>query len=202
MACRRRSTDHTGRIPSMRHSGPLPVAVPETARAWLDERRELLARRLTVVGGRAARGNLEEVRIAGSKLTITPPKANTPEAARSSPASLRLLPLVRITDLLAEVDHWTGLSARFTHLRTGLPADDTRVVLTAVLGGRHQPRPDPHGRGLQYRHLFPSRLDGRIAFERGELSPGSRHCGQCPAEPTFGRLLRRRRGLDRMACCS
>jgi hypothetical protein len=32
---------------SMRHSGPLPVAVPETARAWLDERRELLARRLT-----------------------------------------------------------------------------------------------------------------------------------------------------------
>ena len=44
-----------------------------------------------------------------------------------------MLPLVRITDLLAEVDHWTGLSARFTHLRTGLPADDTRVVLTAVL---------------------------------------------------------------------
>jgi hypothetical protein len=107
---------------SMRHSGPLPVAVPETARAWLDERRELLARRLTEVGGRAARGNLEEVRIAGSKLTITPPKANTPEAAEVFATRLYdMLPLVRITDLLAEVDHWTGLSARFTHLRTYRP---------------------------------------------------------------------------------
>jgi Tn3 transposase DDE domain len=74
------------------------------------------------------------VRIAGSKLTITPPKANTPEAAEVFATRLYdMLPLVRITDLLAEVDHWTGLSARFTHLRTGLPADDTRVVLTAVL---------------------------------------------------------------------
>src|SRR5690242_14343021 len=56
----------------MRLSGPLPVAVPEAARAWLDERRELLTRRLNVVAERAARDALDEVRIAGSKLTITP----------------------------------------------------------------------------------------------------------------------------------
>ena len=28
---------------------------------------------------------------------------------------------------------WTGFGAAFTHLHTGLPADDTRIVLTAVL---------------------------------------------------------------------
>ena len=44
-----------------------------------------------------------------------------------------MLPNVRITALLAEVDRWTGFSAAFTHLHTGLPADDRRVALTAVL---------------------------------------------------------------------
>ena len=39
----------------------------------------------------------------------------------------------RITSVLAEVDRWTGFSGAFTHLHTGLPADDPRVVLTAVL---------------------------------------------------------------------
>ncbi len=34
---------------------------------------------------------------------------------------------------LAEVNRWTGFAAAFTHLRTGLPADDPRVILTAVL---------------------------------------------------------------------
>lgn len=119
---------------TMRQSGPLPLAVPDTARAWLDERRELLTRRLTDVDDRAARGALEDVRIDGSKLTITPHKANTPEAAEVFAKRLYdTLPLVRITDLLAEVNRWTGFSSRFTHLRTGLPADDPHVVLTAVL---------------------------------------------------------------------
>jgi hypothetical protein len=118
----------------MREAGPLPVAVPENACTWLAERRDLLARRLTEVDDRAARGALEDVRIEGEKLTITPHKANTPEAAEVFAERLYdMLPLVRITDLLAEVDRWTGFSARFDHLRTGLPSDDPRVVLTAVL---------------------------------------------------------------------
>ena len=44
-----------------------------------------------------------------------------------------MLPNVRITALLAEVDRWTEFSAAFTHLHMGLPADDRRVALTPVL---------------------------------------------------------------------
>jgi hypothetical protein len=57
---------------NMREAGPLPVAVPENACTWPAERRDLLARGLTEVDDRAARGALEDVRIEGEKLTITP----------------------------------------------------------------------------------------------------------------------------------
>jgi len=44
-----------------------------------------------------------------------------------------MMPNLRITSLLAEVDRWTGFSGAFTHLHSGAPADDRRVALTAVL---------------------------------------------------------------------
>ena len=38
-----------------------------------------------------------------------------------------------MTELLLEVHRWTGFADCFTHLHTGLPADDPRVVITALL---------------------------------------------------------------------
>src|SRR5215210_2860059 len=66
---------------NMRAAGPLPVAVPDTADSWLEDRRTLLARRLTEVAGRAACDALTDVRIEAGALTITPHKTEVPEAA-------------------------------------------------------------------------------------------------------------------------
>jgi hypothetical protein len=61
-------------------------------------------------------------------------KAITPEEAQALADRLYgMMPSARITGVLAEVDRWTEFSAAFTHLHTGLPADDPRVVLTTVL---------------------------------------------------------------------
>jgi TnpA family transposase len=118
----------------MREAGPLPVAVPENARAYLDERRALVARRLAEVADKARRGTLEDVRIEGGVLRIAPLKAATPEEADAAAEALYgALPGVRVTDLLADVDRWTGFSEAFTHLHTGLPAEERRIVMTAVL---------------------------------------------------------------------
>ena len=119
---------------AMREAGPLPVAAPATAAAYLAERKALLKRRLAEVAAKAAADKLRDVRIEGQELKITPLKAATPEEAEDLADRLyAMLPNVRITGLLAEVDRWTGFSAAFTHLHTGLPADDRRVALTAVL---------------------------------------------------------------------
>ena len=119
---------------AIREAGPLPVAVPATAEAYLAERRALLDRRLDEITTKAAADCLEDVRITQSGMRISPLKAATPEAAEALAERLySMVPALRITDLLAEVDRWTGFTTTFTHLHTGLPTDDPRVVLTAVV---------------------------------------------------------------------
>jgi hypothetical protein len=53
-----------------------------------------------------------------------------------------LLPHIKITDLLLEVDRWTGFSRHFTHIKTGEPAKDQILLLTAILAD-----------GINSRHL-------------------------------------------------
>ena len=44
-----------------------------------------------------------------------------------------LLPHVKITELLLEVDAWTGFTRHFTHLKTGEPTSEISLLLTALL---------------------------------------------------------------------
>lgn len=94
---------------TMRAAGPLPIPAPDTADAWLAERRTRLARRLAEVERKAETDTLEDVQLSLGKLRISPLKAVTPAEADSALAPLYAhLPAIRITDLLAEVDRWTG----------------------------------------------------------------------------------------------
>ena len=122
------------RFAAMREAGPLPLAAPRTAEEYRAERRALLERRLAEVSAKAAADRLEDVRIAGNELKISPLKAVTPAEAEALADRLyAMLPNLRITSLLAEVERWTGFSGAFPHLHSGAPAEDRRVVLTAVL---------------------------------------------------------------------
>lgn len=119
---------------AMRLAGPLPISAPDTAAAWLAERKSLLARRLAEVARKAEVGELEDVQLTAGKLCISPLKAVTPDEAETALSPLySQLPSIRITDLLAEVDRWTGFSSCFTHLQSGRVADEPRAILTAVL---------------------------------------------------------------------
>lgn len=44
-----------------------------------------------------------------------------------------LLPRLKITDLLLEVDSWTNFTSHFTHLKTNDQIDDKNLLLTVIL---------------------------------------------------------------------
>jgi hypothetical protein len=58
---------------------------------------------------------------------------NQPAAERLIRDANALLPHVKITDLLLEVDRWTDFSSHFTHLKFREPARDRALLLTAIL---------------------------------------------------------------------
>jgi hypothetical protein len=59
----------------MREAGPLPIAVPAMAEEYLNECRTLLDRRMGEIDTKATADKLEDVRIKGDELKITPLKA-------------------------------------------------------------------------------------------------------------------------------
>lgn len=82
----------------------------------------------------AAAAGLPDAAIKQGRLVISPLRADTPaEALRLHETLYGLLPRVRITELLQEVESWTAFGQDFTHLKTGLPAAEPRTLLTAVL---------------------------------------------------------------------
>ena len=112
--------------------------VETDARVWLARRREWLHERLGEVGAKLARGRLEGVRLENACLRITPYEAVTPPAGeRLDRAIDALMPRIRITDLLWEVNSRTGFLDAFTDLRSGRGHSNRNraAILATVLAG-------------------------------------------------------------------
>lgn len=77
---------------------------------------------------------LTDVRLEDEKLIITPLTKLVPDAAEKlSHQVYQLLPRIRLTDLLIEVDAWTNFSEQFTHLNTDQTAKQKQLLLSTIL---------------------------------------------------------------------
>jgi Tn3 transposase DDE domain len=118
----------------MKADGPLSLAVDIDGLAYLQGQRNLLEERMRDVAALARIGRLPDVDLRDGALKISPLRAITPpEADVLQRQTYNALPRVRVTDLLLEVDAWTGFSECFTHQRSGRTAEDRAALLAAVL---------------------------------------------------------------------
>lgn len=110
------------------------LSVVTDAKTYLEDRLGTLRRELDLTHAMARRGELPDAEITERGLKIKPLDDNVPAAAEGLiRAATALLPHVKITDLLLEVDRWTDFSQHFTHLKSGEPARDRSLLLTAIL---------------------------------------------------------------------
>ena len=94
----------------------------------------LLTEKSECVEELAGSGELPDITIESELLSITPFKTAAPKAAAQVENEARgVLPHVKVTELLLEVDRWCDFTRHFTHLRIDQPTNDRPVLLTVVL---------------------------------------------------------------------
>ncbi|VDA77016.1 Putative transposase (identified by ISEscan HMM) [Klebsiella pneumoniae] len=100
---------------SLKQSSELPLAVATDCEQYLHERLTLLEAQLATVNRMAAANDLPDAIITESGLKITPLDAAVPGTAQALiDQTAMVLPHVKITELLLEVDEWTGFTRHFT----------------------------------------------------------------------------------------
>ena len=119
---------------TLKLSDELPLGVITDCNQYLHDRLSLLEQQLAKVNSMAANNNLPDAIITESGLKITPLDAAVPDAAQTLiDKTAMMMPHVKITDLLLEVDEWTGFTRYFTHLKTGDRPKDKTLLLTTIL---------------------------------------------------------------------
>ena len=102
----------------------LPIAVEDDLPTYLRQRSETLDGSLREVDRLAESGGLPDASVEHGTLRIKPLENAVPaEAGTLARQAYALVPRIKITDLLVEVDGWCNFSRRFTHTSrtTGRP---------------------------------------------------------------------------------
>ena len=121
--------------PSIKSSPVLPQMEKPSFDQWFADKSSQLDQALlgTMRGLSAKDASL----FRGDKLRFPKmPKELTADDESTRDRSLliyRLLPTVRITDVLHQVSKWTGFVDHFTHVSTGLPPSDERAFLASLI---------------------------------------------------------------------
>lgn len=110
------------------------LAVPSSAEEYLTERMGSLHQRLEWITDNIT--ELEGVNFENGRLHIQRLEKNVPDIAREYSSSLyKLLPRIKLTDLLMEVASWTGFEKQFLHASTLHPPkeEEKPAIIAAIM---------------------------------------------------------------------
>ena len=131
---------------------------------YLRDRLLFLEQEFETVNRMARDNDLPDATITESGLKVTPLDAVVPETAQALiDQTATMLPHVRITELLMEVEKWTGFTRHFTHIKSGDIAKDKTLLLAAILGDAIN-LADQDGGILPRHHLCQALMATSVAY--------------------------------------
>lgn len=113
----------------------LGLAIETDCERYLQSQLETLEHELAGVEHLAAADTLPDAGFTpAGRLKITPLDNAVPENADAlMQQAYKRLPHLKITELLLEVDDWTGFTRHFTHLKSGATAGNRQLLMTTIL---------------------------------------------------------------------
>lgn len=118
----------------LKQARTLPIAINPDLDQYLLERVLLLNEQLATVNRLALANELPDAIITDTGLRISPQETVVPESAQALiDLTSGMLPRIKITELLMDVDDWTGFTSHFVHLKSGEQAKDRTLLLSAIL---------------------------------------------------------------------
>ena len=124
----------TDKFCEMKSKNELPLSIATDCDSYLRDRLLLLEQQLEAVNRMAASNDLPDALITESGLKITPLDTVVPDDAQILIDKTAIqLPHIKITELLMEVDEWTGFTRHFTHLKSGDGVKDKILLMTTIL---------------------------------------------------------------------
>lgn len=122
------------RFQARKLKGDLPLNINLDCAHFLEHRLSFLAEQLETVNRLALANELPEASITDSGLRISSlDKAVPDEAETLITQTSALLPHLKITELLLEVDQWTNFTRHFTHLKNNSEVKDKTLLLSTIL---------------------------------------------------------------------
>lgn len=123
------------RFAAQRDQRDLVLAIETDCDRFLESRLAVLQEQLATVERLTAANELPDAAIPGTgRLKITPLVNAVPDEAEAlMQQAYSLLPHLKITELLLEVDGWSSFSRHFKHLKSGATAEDQQQLLTAIV---------------------------------------------------------------------
>jgi len=119
---------------AMQTSANIPVAVDTNFQTYIKQRQQFMSEQLTRLAESISNKQLVDVRLEKEKFVITPLRNTVPEGAKELTRQVyNLLPRIKLTELIVEVDSWTRFSRHFTHARSGDELGEKTALLAAVL---------------------------------------------------------------------
>jgi len=110
------------------------IAVETDFSKYISERKNLLDTRLKNFCKLVKKGKLKGISFKNNKISISRPDKLVPDEAKALTRRIyNLIPKVKITEILLEVDSWTNFTKYFTHLQKNSDYKEKEILLAGIL---------------------------------------------------------------------